>query len=102
VAKMALTWEGWTGNNSRTGSRVGSTHAKRIMDKPMAATGYKKDFFILKMGAAGYSKIMEQSLKSSCIRSWKTVTSTRNILPKQTQFLATCYKQEQKTIMLCQ
>jgi hypothetical protein len=62
--------------------------------------GEKRIFSILKMGAAGCSKIMERSLQSSCIRSWKTVNSTRNILPKQNQFLATCYIQEQKTIML--
>jgi len=42
---MALAWEGQTGTKSRTGSRAGSTNANRIMGKPMAASGYKKDFF---------------------------------------------------------
>jgi len=45
LAKMALTWEGWTGTSSRTGSRAGSTNASRIMGKTMAASGYKKNFF---------------------------------------------------------
>ena len=99
---MALTWEGWTGTSSRTENRARSMNASRIMGKPMAANGYKKNFFYPEdEEAAGCSKIMAQSLQSSCVKSWKTVTSICNVLPMQTQFLATCYIQEQKTIMLC-
>ena len=69
--------------------------------KQWQPVGTKRISSILKMETAGCSKIMAWSLKSSCIKSWKMVSSTRNVLPKQTQFLATCYIQEQKTIMLC-
>jgi len=42
---MGLTWEGQTGTSSRTESRAGSMNASRIMGKPMAANGHKKNFF---------------------------------------------------------
>ena len=62
--------------------------------------GTKRISSILKREAAGCSKIMAWSLQSSCIKSWKTVTSKCHVLRMQTQFLAACYIQEQKTITL--
>lgn len=94
--KWHMTWE--EGLGPEVGLAVRMQAGLWVNQWQPAST--KRVSSILKMEAEGCSITLTQSLKSSCIKSWKKVISVCNVLPKQTQFLNTCYIWEQKTLTL--